>query len=332
VAARAKLTAIVLRSVDTGDADRVVTLLTRERGKVAAFARGARTSRRRFGGSLEPFTLVTAEVRERAGSDLLGLESVSPRSAFGGIRGDLARIACAGYAAELAREIVRDNEPHEYLFDLLAAYLAALDAAPARPAALRAFELGALRAAGLAPRLDACARCGGPRSGWVAAPFDPGQGGVLCPACAPWASAGAPRLTAPALDALAALASGGLAAALEPLPPQVAREAREALTAFLEHHLGRRLKARRFLDEIGPMLAEAPSPRPSPPVPGEREERVEAIPTTTATDTTTATETTTTTATATEFPSPPACAGGEGEGEGADHDDDTTSTYPDERS
>jgi DNA repair protein RecO (recombination protein O) len=292
VTARAKLTAIVLRSVDTGEADRVVTLLTRERGKVVAFARGARASRRRFGGSLEAFTLVTAEVRERAGSDLLGLESVSPRAAFGGIRGDLARIACAGYAAELAREIVRDNEPHEDLFDLLAAYLAALDAAPARPAALRAFELGALRAAGLAPRLDACARCGGPRSGWVAAPFDPGQGGVLCPACAPWAPAGAPRLSPRTTDALAALASGGLAAALEPLPPQVAREAREALTAFLEHHLGRRLKARRFLDEIGPMLAEAPSPRPSP----------------------------------------PACAGGEGEGEGADHDDDTTSTYPDERS
>ncbi|HEY6002097.1 MAG TPA: DNA repair protein RecO, partial [Anaeromyxobacter sp.] len=159
---RAKLTAIVLRTVNTGEADRVVTLLTRERGKVAAFARGARASRRRFGGSLEPFTLVSAEVRERPASDLLGLESVTPLEAFGGIRGDLARIACAGYAAELSRELLRDHEPHEDLFDLLAAYLAALDRAPARPAALRAFELGALRAAGLAPRLDACARCGRP--------------------------------------------------------------------------------------------------------------------------------------------------------------------------
>ena len=79
--ARAKLTGIVLRLVDTGEADRVVTLLTRERGKVAAYARGARASRRRFGGSLEPFTLVTAEVRERSASELLGLDSVSPVAA-----------------------------------------------------------------------------------------------------------------------------------------------------------------------------------------------------------------------------------------------------------
>ncbi len=262
--AHAKLTAIVLRAVDTGEADRVVTFLTRERGKVATFARGARASRRRFGGSLEPFTLVAAEVRERAGSELLALDSVSPREAFPGIRGDLARIACAGYAAELARELVRDHEPHEDLFDLLAAYLAALDSAPARPAALRAFELGALRAAGLAPRLDACARCGGPRSALEAAPFDPAHGGVLCPACSPWAARDAPRPSAAAIEALAALAAGGLPAAAAPFGAQVAREARDALTAFIEHHLGRRLKARRFLDDIGPMLGDSPlAPAPA---------------------------------------------------------------------
>jgi DNA repair protein RecO (recombination protein O) len=254
---RAKLTAIVLRTVDTGEADRVVTLLTRERGKVAAFARGARASRRRFGGSLEPFTLLSAEVRERSASDLLGLESVTPLEAFGGIRADLARIACAGYAAELARELVRDHEPHEDLFDLLAAYLAALDRAPARPAGLRAFELGALRAAGLAPRLDACARCGRPPPAAAVARFDPGQGGVLCEACAPWAAPGAPSLSPAAVAALARLSEGGLARAeAEDLAPPAGREVRDALTAFLEHHLGRKLRARRFLEEVGPLLGE----------------------------------------------------------------------------
>jgi DNA repair protein RecO (recombination protein O) len=256
VSGRAKLTGIVLRVVDTGEADRVVTLLTRERGKVAAFARGARASRRRFGGALEPFTLVAAEVRERAGSELLGLDSVSPLDAFGGIRADLARIACAGYAAELARELVRDHEPHEGLFDLLAAYLAALDAAPARPAALRAFELGALRAAGLAPRLDACARCGAALAAGRGARLDPGQGGLLCAACLPHAAPGAPALSPGAVAALVRLAAGGLAAAGEPLAPAAGREVRDALTAFLEHHLGRRLRARRFLDEVASVLGE----------------------------------------------------------------------------
>jgi DNA repair protein RecO (recombination protein O) len=250
-----KLTAVVLRTVDYGESDRVVTLLSRERGKVSAFARGARASRKRFGGSLEPFTLLAAEVRARASSDLLGLESTSVVRGYGGIRGDLARIACAAYAAELARELVRDHEPHEDLFQLLIAYLEALDGAPARPATLRAFELGALGAAGLAPRLDACARCGDPFAPAARGfRFDPGQGGVLCGACSATAP-GAPHVSRAGYEAMARLQAGGLgAAAAEPLPPPVGRELREALGAFIVHHLGRTLAARRFLDEVGPVL------------------------------------------------------------------------------
>ncbi|HEX7488511.1 MAG TPA: DNA repair protein RecO, partial [Anaeromyxobacteraceae bacterium] len=77
MADRLKLTGVVLRTVDYGESDRVVTLLTAERGKVSAFARAARASRRRFGGALEHFTLVHAEARERRGAGLLSLESVT---------------------------------------------------------------------------------------------------------------------------------------------------------------------------------------------------------------------------------------------------------------
>jgi DNA repair protein RecO (recombination protein O) len=235
----------------------VVTLLSRERGKVSAFARGARASRRRFGGALEPFTALTAEVRERGGSDLLSLDSVSVLRAHGGIRGDLTRIACAGYAAELSRELVRDHEPHEELFALLLEYLGALDGAPARPELLRAFELGALRAAGLAPRLDACAACGAAVAEGARARFDPAHGGALCEGCGGAASAGALALSPGAREALIALADGGLpAAATASLAPPAGREARDALARFIEHHLGRKLSARRFLDEIGPLLGE----------------------------------------------------------------------------
>jgi DNA repair protein RecO (recombination protein O) len=257
---RAKLTAIVLRTVDTGEADRVVTLLSRERGKVAAFARGARASRRRFGGALEPFTLLRAEVRERHGAELLGLESVSVVDAFAGIRGDLARIACAAYAAELARDLVRDHEPHEGLFDLLGAYLAGLGRAAASPTGLRAFELGALRAAGLLPRLDACASCGRATGNGAPLRLDPGHGGVLCGACSRLASPAAPSISPEAVAALCRLADGGLAAAAVGLAPRAGREARDALGAFIEHHLGHRLQARRFLEEVGPLLAAEPGP------------------------------------------------------------------------
>jgi DNA repair protein RecO (recombination protein O) len=233
VTERLKLRAVVLRTVDHGESDRVVTLLARGHGKLAAFARGARNSKKRFGGGLEPFTLVAAELSGRGGADrLLRLESVSPERAFHRLRGDLARIACAAYAVELARELTRDHEAHDDLFDLLVAYLGALDEAPAAPATLRAFELGALAAAGYQPRLDACARC-----------------------CARQAPPGRLVLSAAGLAALRRLQHGGLAAGAAPLEAAAGRESREALERFLTHLLGHRLQARKFLDEVGPLLS-----------------------------------------------------------------------------
>lgn len=245
-----KLSAIVLRAVDYGERDRVVSLFSRERGKLSAFARGARVSRNRFGGTLEPFNLLVAEVRERAGSDMWSLENASVDRGFAALRGDLARIACAGYASELARELVRDAEPHEDLFDLLAAYLARLDEAPARPWELRGFELMALGAAGLRPRLDDCARCGEP-AGEGAMRFDPAHGGVLCARCRAFGSAAGRDARSETLAGLRRLQGGDAASAPG---ASAAAEARDLIGAYIEHQLGRRLKARRFLDELGPVL------------------------------------------------------------------------------
>jgi DNA repair protein RecO (recombination protein O) len=251
-----KLLAVVLRTVDHGESDRVVTLLARGHGKLAAFARAARASRKRFGGALEPFTLVRAELSGRGGADrLLRLDSVAPERAFHAIRGDLARIACAAYATELSRELTRDHEPHDDLFDLLVDYLTRLDEALARPATLRAFELAALSAAGYQPRLDVCARCGEPLpEGQVI--FAPEDGGPLCQRCAPQAGPGRLALSAGALAALRRLQAGGLAAGEAPLGAAEGRESREALERFLTHTIGHRLQARRFLDEVGHLLGE----------------------------------------------------------------------------
>jgi DNA repair protein RecO (recombination protein O) len=254
VATALKLRAVVLRTVDHGESDRVVTLLARGHGKLAAFARAARASRRRYGGALEPFTLVLAELSGRGGGErLLRLDSVSTERAFPAIRGDLARIACAAYAVELARELTRDHEPHDELFDLLVDYLSRLDAEPARPAMLRAFELAALAAAGFQPRLDACARCGAALPDG-AVTFAPVDGGPLCGRCAPQAGADRLQLSRPALEALRRLQAGGLDAGAAALDPACGRESRQALERFLDHTLGHRLQARRFLDEVGPML------------------------------------------------------------------------------
>ena len=257
MSSRFKLSAVVLRTVDYGEADRVVTLLSLERGKLVAFARAARASRRRFGGGLEPFTLVTAELAERGGGDAMArLESVSVERAFHHVRADLARIGCAAYAAELARELVRDHEPHAALFTLLVAYLGRLDDAPARPAELRVFELGALEAAGFQPRLDGCARCGETAGdGDQGAAFSPVDGGLLCERCQAGA-AGITRLSGEAVAALRRFQREGFGGAATGLSPAAGRELREALGRFVEQLLGRRLQARRFLDEVAPLLSD----------------------------------------------------------------------------
>ncbi len=253
---RIELLALVLRTTDYGESDRVVSLLTQERGRIASFARGARASRKRFGGALEPFTLLSASLKERPASDLYTLEDVSVQASFGAIRGDLTRIACAGYACDLARELTRDAEPQPGLFALLLAYLRQLEAGPARPAALRAYELGALREAGFAPRLEACAGCGAAVDP-AAAPrlaFDLAQGGALCGGCAA-AAPGALPMSPAALAALLRLSRAGLEATREdPLAPGAGAEARRLLARFVEHLVGHRLASRKFLDDLGPML------------------------------------------------------------------------------
>jgi DNA repair protein RecO (recombination protein O) len=237
--------AVVVSSVDYGEADRIVTLLTEGHGKVSAFAGGARRSKRRFAGALEPFTVIRAELAERSGSTVR-LDSADIEKSYPGVRADLQRIARAMYCLELCRELIRDREPHPELFALLEAYLDLLDRREAGPTSLIAFELHALARAGLMPRFDRCALCEGVLGD--APIFDPDHGGGVCnrPECRSRAHFGVPA-SAGLLAALRALQAG----AREPLPSEQRRRARELLNLFISHHLGRKLNSVDFMTQVG---------------------------------------------------------------------------------
>src|SRR5581483_4569309 len=95
-----RVDALVLRSIAYGEAEAVVHLLVRGRGRVAAFARGARRSRKRFGGALEPFQRIEALLAEKEGQELWARREARVVDGHGRLRDDLHRIAHAGYAAE----------------------------------------------------------------------------------------------------------------------------------------------------------------------------------------------------------------------------------------
>ncbi len=235
--------AIVLASLDYGDADRVITLFTRGRGRLTAFAAGARKSKRRFAGSLELGSHLKAQLVETRG-DTCRLDNVDLVASFYNLRDDLPRISRAMYCLELCRELTRDHEPHEQLFDCLLAYLGELDARRAGPTSLIKFELDALQMTGFMPRFAPCAICG--QATGARPRFDPDAGGVTCEKCAHRVPQGIP-VTAEVVDALARLQAGERT----PLPAEARARCRELLNVFIAHHLGRRLKSADFMHQVG---------------------------------------------------------------------------------
>ena len=144
--------AIVLRLTDYGEADRVVSLFTLEQGRISGFARGARKSRKRFGGALENFAHLRLQLTQR--SSLATLAGADIVSIFPGIRTDLGSIGCAAYACELAERLTPEGEPNPRLFRLLTRYLERLDAAPPFPSDRRFFTVNLLKVLGYQPDLE----------------------------------------------------------------------------------------------------------------------------------------------------------------------------------
>ncbi|MGD8861419.1 MAG: DNA repair protein RecO [Myxococcales bacterium] len=230
--------ALLLRSVDYRDVDRIVTLLTRDRGKAAYIARGARRSRKRFGASLQPFALLRAEVAEGRGH-VGTLSQAQVTRAFPRLLGELERMG-AGYAAlELLRELLPEREPAPTLFDDAVAFMQELDAAEVKPGALLlCFQVRALSLAGFAPELDACGLCGKRPAPERAGLFDPRAGHLVCRACG-----GAPRKLAGVTRARLREATGEAwsQAAAAPWPDDELGGALSAIRAFAEHRLGKAL-------------------------------------------------------------------------------------------
>jgi DNA repair protein RecO (recombination protein O) len=229
-----------LRSVDYSDADRIVTLLTDRFGKAAFIARGARRSKKRFGGALQPLGVISAEVTQGA-AQLGTLVQAQVTRAFPRILGDLSRLKAGFSALELLRELTAEHEPDAAVFDTALALLIALDAEEVAPErVLLCFEMRLLALLGLAPRLDRCGLCGKLPAAGQAGLFDPRLGHLVCTSCG-----GAPRRLGGGVrtQLMHAALPDWLNAAQIDLGQRDLVEAREALLAFVEQHVGCSLEA-----------------------------------------------------------------------------------------
>jgi DNA repair protein RecO (recombination protein O) len=232
--------AVVIGLMDYRETDRIVSLFSREHGRISGIARGARRSVKRFGGALELFARLS--ISFHPGEALLTLREVDLRTIYPQIRATLAGIAHAGYAAELVAALSPERHANQRVFRLLTAYLEHLDQAPATPADRHFFEVNLLNILGYRPPLEHCAGCGadlGPGGGlWSSASGH----GIYCQRCA---SAGT-RLSAATVALLRQSLATGRFGQIG-FSSEALAETDEFLHDFIAAHIQRPLKSLAFL-------------------------------------------------------------------------------------
>jgi DNA repair protein RecO (recombination protein O) len=240
--------ALVLRGYKLGETSKVVVLLTRERGKVRAVARGARGGRPRYQSALEPLSEVRVTLYGRQGADLLRLgQAELLHSAFrAGTRSLEAALFLSG-CAELLDAFCPEGEAEEKVYRLALAVVLAAERGVSPDLLARYLEAWLLRLHGLFPPLDRCAGCGGalPAAGGLS--YHQAAHGFVCPGCGPGSG---PELSPEAR----AMAVGFLRQPPEALGSGAGAAARalEALHRdLIAAHLERDLRAPRVIREVG---------------------------------------------------------------------------------
>lgn len=244
-------TAVVLRVQKLGEADRIITMLTRRYGKLRAVAKGVRRTTSRFGARVEPFCHI--DVQLYTGRTLDVITQVQTLDGFGvHIVDDYRRYTAACAVLETTdRLAAEEGEPVLRLYLLIVGALRALAEREREPSlVLDAFLLRAMSHAGWSPALGECARCGaeGPH-----AAFSVPAGGAVCPSCRP---TGSVRPAAPTLALLEALLHGDWTAAESTSTP-IRREGSGLVAAHLQWHMERQLRSLPLVERKVPEIIRA---------------------------------------------------------------------------
>lgn len=235
---------VVLRTHKLGEADRIITLLTREHGKVRAVAKGVRRTTSRFGARLEPFMHVDLQLA--GGRTLDVVAQVTTVAAYGGtLAADYPSYTAGTAMVEMADRLTsEEGEASLQQFLLLLGGLRALARSEHTPGlVLDAYLLRAIAVAGFAPSFGACARCSqpGPHR-W----FSVQGGGSVCSRCRP---AGSSTPDPAVIDLMAALLAGDWDIA-EASEARVQRQSAGYVAAFGQWHLERGLRSLPHVERV----------------------------------------------------------------------------------
>jgi DNA repair protein RecO (recombination protein O) len=235
---KVKTEAIVLRSIRYGEADRILHLYTAHRGRIGAIAKGVRKPRSRFGGRLEPFFRLDLVLHEGRG-DLSTVTGAHTLDAHANLRADGPALGAAARGCDAVLRLCDSEDPNPAAYNLLCRYLSILDGSEsvdgtgaadgaAGLATALAFRLKLALAAGFAPELASCARCG---EADELVGFSGAAGGVVCAACERDGFAFSAEAHSFMVEAL-----GKPLAQAPPAGDMALRQAERAIAETLEHH------------------------------------------------------------------------------------------------
>ena len=245
-----RASAVVLRHANFGEADRLLTLFTREQGKVRAIAKGVRKLTSRKAGHVEPFTYVTLQLAK--GRDLFIVTQAETVNTFSGLRDDLVKTSYAAYIVELLDRFTYEEEtPHPPVFRLLIETLERIEKESNAWLPIRYYEMRLLEFLGFRPQLFECTNCGReiqPEDQY----FSFSAGGAVCPRC----GLGLPNLASISMAALKYLrhfqrSSYSLAARAR-ATTQEQKEVETLMQGYLTYLLERELNTPGFIKRIKP--------------------------------------------------------------------------------
>jgi DNA repair protein RecO (recombination protein O) len=230
--------AVVLKRMDLGEADRILTLFTRDEGKVRAVAKGVRRTTSRSAGHLEPFTL--SDILFAVGRELDVVSQADTLESFRAIREDLNLTTHAYYLAEVVDMLTEERMENRAVFEILVEGYRSLSLHPDTKLVLIGFHLLLLDALGYRPELRECVTC--------RATIEPDRnqfsalhGGVLCPSCGLQETTARP-ISVPALKLLRFVQNTAGRQTVN-APANVSREAEALLRDYAEHIVERRMRA-----------------------------------------------------------------------------------------
>ena len=242
---------ILIRKVDYGEADNIVTFFTEESGKLTAFARNAKKSKKRFGTSLDLAAFVNAHFSfKKNHSHMPSLNSVTVIGNFEQIRKDLIKIASASYMMELFYEMTAENVKNRNLFYFLHSFLESLNRDEIKTTLLPIYAVKFMRIIGLGPNFKECSYCG-ESQGLSKTFFVFSRGGIVCSKCIYKNKDEFSPLKPETFNILSKEESMG-ENFLKRLTPTNASayELKWIVNKFVEFHLGKSLNSYRFMEEL----------------------------------------------------------------------------------